>query len=85
MPPDATALLAAALKSATLQGSFLPQTLGAKLGLDKFQSQAAARWLANAGVLVLGFDSSAEFSLEYRKAHSPPPAPVKRKKLAAAR
>jgi len=72
MPPEADTLLTAALKSATLRGSFCPATVGAKVGLDKFRALAAARWLANAGVLVLGFDSSAEFSPEYRKAQSPP-------------
>jgi hypothetical protein len=40
--------------------------------MDKFRAQAAARWLANAGVIELGFDSAAHFTADYRKAHAPP-------------
>jgi len=77
MTKDASTLLAAALKSATLTGSFSPAEVGARVGLDKVQSELAARWLANAGVLELGFDSAAHFTAEYRKAHAPP-APAKK-------
>ena len=71
MTPEATSLLAAAIKSATLAGSFDPVTVGARVGLDKFRAQAAARTLANAGVLELGFDCAANFTAEYRKASAP--------------
>jgi hypothetical protein len=77
MTKDASTLLAAAIKSATLTGSFSPAEVGARVGLDKVQSELAARWLANAGVLELGFDSAAHFTAEYRKAHAPPPAAKK--------
>ncbi len=74
MTSEASTLLAAALKSATLSGSFSPAELGARLGLNKFQSEAAARDLSNAGILELGFDCAANFSPEYRKAHTKLPA-----------
>ncbi|HZZ44270.1 MAG TPA: hypothetical protein VFE58_15150 [Tepidisphaeraceae bacterium] len=71
MTTEATTLLAAALKSATLTGSFSPTALGARCGLNELQALAAARYLANAGVLIIGFDSAAHFSPDYRKAHTP--------------
>jgi hypothetical protein len=74
MTNEASTLLAAALKSATLSGSFSPAELGAKIGLNKFQAEAAARDLSRAGVLELGFDCAANFSPEYRKAHAKTPA-----------
>lgn len=84
MTNEATTLLAAALKSATLSGSFYPAEIGAKIGLNKFQAEAAARDLSKAGVLEIGFDCAANFSPEYRKAHTKPakgsPAPKSRKK-----
>jgi hypothetical protein len=70
MTNEASTLLAAALKSATLSGSFSPAELGAKVGLNKFQAESAARDLSNAGVLELGFDCAANFSREYRMAHT---------------
>jgi hypothetical protein len=74
---EASTLLAAALKATTLSGSFSPADVGARVGMDKFRAQAAARWLANAGVLELGFDSAAHFTADYRKAHAPPVAAAK--------
>jgi hypothetical protein len=78
MTHEASALLAAALKTATLGGSFAPADVGARVGLNKFQSQTTARDLSNAGVLVLGFDGAAEFSPKCRKAHAPAPKGRKR-------
>ena len=72
MTQEASTFLAAALKSATLNGSFTPADVGARIGMDKTRAEAAARWLSNAGVLVLGFDQAAHFSPEYRKAHAAP-------------
>ena len=90
MTTEASTLLAAALKSATLKGSFCPTDLGARVGLNKIQAEAAARWLANAGVLELGFDSAAHFTPEHRKAHTPAAPALKKVRknkaaLAAAR
>jgi len=59
--------MAEALRVAKLDGSFSPAELGAKIGLKKPQAEAAARELSNAGVLVLGFDCSANFSPDFRK------------------
>ena len=87
MTTQANELLAAALKKVDLHGGFSPAEVGAKLGLSKPQAEAAARDLANAGVLVLGFDHSAEFSPDFRKARMPAPAkPAKKskRKLASA-
>lgn len=83
MTDDASTLLAAALKKATLQGSFSPAEIGAKVGLTKAQSELAARALSNAGVIVLGFDCAAHFSSDYRKAHAPPAAKLRKKQLRA--
>ena len=70
MTIQANELLAAALKKVDLDGGFSPAEVGAKLGLTKPQAEAAARDLANAGVLVLGFDHSAEFSPDFRKSRT---------------
>jgi hypothetical protein len=67
MTNEATQLMAEALRVAKLDGSFSPAELGAKIGLKKPQAEAAARELSNAGVLVLGFDCSANFSPDFRK------------------
>ena len=72
MTDEANLLLAEALKRVTVRGSFDPAAVGKRLGLSKPQAESAARSLANAGVLVLGFDSAAEFSPDYRKAHAGP-------------
>jgi hypothetical protein len=80
MTPEATQLLALALKKVDLRNGFSPEELGAKVGLNKIQANAAARVLANAGVLVIGFDQSAEFSADFRKMKAPPVVkPVKKK------
>jgi RNase P/RNase MRP subunit p30 len=71
MTDEADRLLTHALKTVDLRGGFSPAELGAKVGLSKIQAETAARLLANAGVLVLGFDQSAEFSDDYRKMRSP--------------
>ena len=68
MTEDATQLMAEALKRVTVSGSFVPAEVGKRVGLSKPQAELAARALANAGVLVLGFDSAAEFSPDFRKA-----------------
>jgi hypothetical protein len=70
MTNEATQLMAEALRVAKLDGSFSPAELGAKIGLKKPQAEAAARELSNAGVLVLGFDCSANFSPDFRKIRS---------------
>ena len=75
MTPEADRLLEIALKKVNLADGFSPAELGAKAGLSKLQAETAARLLANAGVLVLGFDQSAEFSEDFRRLKSPPPAP----------
>ena len=79
MTPEADHLLAIALKRVALRDGFSPAELGARVGLSQSQAEAAARELANAGVLVLGFDQSAEFSDDFRRARTPP-APVTPKK-----
>jgi hypothetical protein len=83
MTAEAEQLLAAALKKVDLHGGFQPAELGAKIGLSKLQADAAARVLANAGVLVLGFDRSAEFSPGFRKTRVPAAARPAKKKLRA--
>jgi hypothetical protein len=76
MTPEADQLLAVALKKVDLRDGFSPEELGARVGLSKLQAQAAARLLANAGVLVLGFDQSAEFSDDFRRSRTSRTAPV---------
>lgn len=73
MSPEADQLLEIALKKVGLRDGFCPAELGAKVGLTKQQSETAARALANAGVLVLGFDQSAEFSADFRRSRVPAP------------
>lgn len=74
MTKEAAQLMAEALKTVKLNHGFCPVRVGAKAGLTKPQAETAARALSNAGILVLGFDFSAEFSSDYRKAHAPPSA-----------
>jgi hypothetical protein len=69
MTNEATKLLETALKTATIDGSFSPAAVGAKVGLSKAQAESAARSLSNAGVLVLGFDCDAHFTSDYRRAN----------------
>ena len=75
--------MAAALKAVKVTGSFCPWEVGAKVGMDKGASEAAARALANAGILILGFDSAAHFSPDFRKSQTPvaPKAARKKKKV----
>jgi len=80
MTREADQLMAEALRTVKLNGTFYPAEVGAQIGLDKGQSELAARALANAGILVLGFDCVAEFSPDYRKAHLPAKADAGRKK-----
>ena len=70
MTKNAERLLAQALKMVKLNGSFAPATVGKKIGLSRGDSEVAARALANAGLLVLGFDCDAQFTREFRKARS---------------
>ena len=70
MTQDATKLMEEALRAVDLGGSFDPDRIGAKVGLRKPQAEAAARELSNYGVLVLGFDCSAQFSPDFRKARA---------------
>ncbi|HWF67860.1 MAG TPA: hypothetical protein VN670_11165 [Acidobacteriaceae bacterium] len=63
--------MAEALKRVKLTSGFCPTEIGAKIGLSKPQSEAAARALSNAGVFVLGFDLAAHFSPAFRKTHGP--------------
>ena len=64
-------LMAEALRRVKLDGSFSPAEIGRKIGLNKPQAEMAARALSNAGVLVLGFDSAAHFSPDFKKASKP--------------
>jgi hypothetical protein len=80
MSPEADRLLAVALKKVGLRDGFSPAQLGARVGLSKFQSEIAARALADAGVLVLGFDHSAEFSDDYRRSKMSSVAPPAKKR-----
>lgn len=79
MTTEAEQLIAEALKRVKLSGSFSPADIGAKIGLNKSQAEVAARSLSNAGILVLGFDSAAHFSPEYKKARAVAPPVVRRK------
>jgi hypothetical protein len=85
MTSEAERLMAEALKRVKLNGGFDPAALGAKIGLNKAQAEIAARALANAGVLVLGFDSSAQFSPGFRKNRSPDLRESTRKKARKAK
>ena len=70
MTHEAEQLMSEALKRVQLGGSFSPTEIGAKIGLSKPQAEAAARLLSNAGILVLGFDSAAHFSPDFRKSRA---------------
>jgi hypothetical protein len=70
MTNEAQQLLAEALKRIRLSDGFSPEEIGARIGLDKPQAQAAARLLSNQGIVVLGFDFAAHFSPEFRKARA---------------
>lgn len=83
MTPEAETLLAEAIRVVGLRGSFDPEELGAKVGLNKGRAEAAARALSNAGVLVLGFDNAAHFSPDYRRAKGPVEPKVKSSKKKA--
>ena len=75
--------MAAALKSVKLNDGFSPTEVGAKVGMEKWQAEAAARALSNAGILVLGFDSAAHFSPDFRKARASAELKAGRKKKKA--
>jgi hypothetical protein len=87
MTKEATDLMAAALRIAKVDGSFSPADVGAKIGLSRGQSELAARALANAGVLVLGFDCAAHFSSDFKKSQrgdkSAPGKPRRKKQRTA--
>jgi hypothetical protein len=85
MTPEAEQLLAVALKKVPLRDGFSPAELGARVGLSKAQAHDAARSLANAGVLVIGFDHSAEFSDDFRRANTVAPAVTPKRKARLAR
>ena len=72
MTTEANRLMAEALKVAKLDGSFDPAEIGARVGLNRAQAESAARMLSNAGVLSIGFDSAAHFTVDFRKMHAPP-------------
>ena len=80
MDEDAQLLMTAALKHVALDDSFSATEIGARVGLNKFRAQAAARTLSNDGVLVLGFDGAAEFSDDFRKSKTKaPPKPTRKR------
>jgi hypothetical protein len=68
MTHEAEQLLAEAKRRVHLDESFCPVEVGARIDLPQPKAEAAARVLSNAGILILGFDCSAEFSPDYRKA-----------------
>ncbi|MDB5303177.1 MAG: hypothetical protein JWM97_726 [Phycisphaerales bacterium] len=80
MTNEATQLMAEVLKRVKLNAGFSPIDIGAKIGLNKPQCEAAARALSNAGIIVLGFDMSAHFSPDYRKARAKTDLAVGKKK-----
>ena len=67
MTNEATLLLDAAVKFVGLHSSFSPAEIGQDIGLNKEQATAAARQLSSSGILELGFDCSASFSVAYQK------------------
>jgi hypothetical protein len=79
MTKEAEQLMAEALKRVDLHDSFSPAEIGHRVGMNRFQSEAAARLLSDAGVLVLGFDCAASFSTDFRKAKQ---RDVKKRKVA---
>lgn len=64
---EAQQLLTEALKRVPLRESFSPAEIGEKIGFDRPKAETAARCLSDAGILVLGFDCAAQFSLDFRK------------------
>ena len=72
MTTDASDLMAEALKRVDLKGTFSPEEIGAKVGMSKMRAEAAARFLSNQGILVLGFDCAAQFSADFRKSRNKP-------------
>ena len=70
MTVEAERLMTEALRRVELNDSFCPIEIGHKIGLDRPHSEAAARALSNAGILVLGFDLAARFSPDFRKARA---------------
>jgi hypothetical protein len=78
--PEATLLMAEALKRIKLDGSFSPEKIGARIGLNKAQAESAARALSDAGVLVVGFDCASHFTSEFRKLHAPAQKSGRRKR-----
>ena len=70
MTNEAERMMTEALRRVALSDSFSPVELGHKIGMDRPQSEAAARALSNAGVLVLGFDLAAHFSTDFRKSRA---------------
>ena len=74
MIKEAEQLMSEALKRVDLHDSFSPAEIGKRLGMNRFQSEAAARALSDAGVLVLGFDCAASFSSDFRKSRKRSPA-----------
>jgi len=77
MNNEAERLMTEALRRVRLSDSFCPIEIGHKIGLDRPHSEAAARALSNAGVLVLGFDMAAHFTPDFRKSRART-APAKR-------
>jgi len=67
MTNEATLLLDAAVKRVGLHSSFSPAEIGRDIGLNTDQATAAARQLSSSGILELGFDCSAAFSIAYQK------------------
>lgn len=67
MTIEATQFMAEAVKRVDLNGDFAPAEIGKRMGLSKLQSDAIARSLSDAGLLVIGFDNVAHFSPEYCK------------------
>ena len=68
MTIEAKQLMDEALKRVKLSDCFTPSDIGNRIGLSKPQAEAAARFLSNEGILVLGFDCAAQFSPDFRKA-----------------
>jgi len=68
MTKEAEQLMAEAMKRVDLHDSFSPAEIGHRVGMNRFQAEAAARSLSDAGVLVLGFDCAASFTTDFRKA-----------------
>lgn len=67
MTNEAAKFMAEALKRVKLDDNFIPAEIGKRIGLNRIQSEEAARSLSNAGVLELGFDNAANFTPEFQK------------------